>query len=641
MPSIDPNLILEVVIAAVPFGIWFAAFGLALLLTRPAEVQPQPGTQELGGAEPPAVVSLLVNRWEVIEDAAESTLIDLAARRYLEIRQPGNEPMQTTIHVNPNNSIGSGQDGPGDLAALNAYERRVYERVAGLAVGGVVPLSALTFRDKAKAETWAKHLRAEVVADARRLGLSRRRFRKTLVTGVSALGLLPALGLALAVLHYQHRHHGEYGGAFWAALGTVVALSTLAGLPRGERDTPAGREVAARWLGLKTYLRNDASFAQLPPSAVAVWDRYLSYGDALGTTRICSAVIDLGMGNRKRVWSSFGGTWHRVRVRYPTFWSRYGQQPLPLMAKALIPIVLGFLVLRGWRLPVDAAPAGYRGLAGLVAVLLGLVLLFGGLYRLVRTIFDVALPVTLTGEVLWIEVWKSRSGGEDSPPVPYLYYLAVDDGRDDRTTAWAMPSELFGRCDCGDVVQLTARRWTRRVVELSVVRHGSAARLAAADVTPPSMDDPGNVLASALSAPGVAAGRVLAGALAPVEVQAAQLLTDDEVSRAVGQPVQARGGSNRPVPGPVSIESYHTVAGDRRVLQVIVSQGATARLAMRTRRRNTPLPGIGDEAFTGENWAAGRRGDTVVLVQMHGPGRGADPRSVYWLLATAVGRLPA
>jgi hypothetical protein len=31
-----------------------------------------------------------------------------------------------------------------------------------------------------------------------------------------------------------------------------------------------------------------------------------------------------------------------------------------------------------------------------------------------------------------------------------------------------------------------------------------------------------------------------------------------------------------------------------------------------------------------------RRGDQVVMVRMHVP---ADPRNVYWLLATAVGRL--
>src|SRR5690242_3178815 len=94
-------------------GLWFVLYQLALLLTRPARVQPAPATQELPGAEPPALISMLTNRWELTEDAAESTLIDLAARRYLEFRQPANDPTQTTIHLRE-------PDPPG----LNAYERR-------------------------------------------------------------------------------------------------------------------------------------------------------------------------------------------------------------------------------------------------------------------------------------------------------------------------------------------------------------------------------------------------------------------------------------------------------------------------------------------------------------------------------------
>jgi hypothetical protein len=117
------ELVLELLIAGVAIGAWLAVFAGCLWLTRPRSVRPVPPTQDFGGPEPPAVVSLLVNRWEVTEDAAESTLIDLAARRYLEFRQPGNDPMQTTIHVRNT-----------DPAGLSAYERRVLDRVVGLAV---------------------------------------------------------------------------------------------------------------------------------------------------------------------------------------------------------------------------------------------------------------------------------------------------------------------------------------------------------------------------------------------------------------------------------------------------------------------------------------------------------------------------
>src|SRR4051794_25293119 len=86
--------------------------GLMLLATRPRTPRAEPATQDLG-PEPPAVVSLLVAGWDLSEDAAESTLLDLAARGILEFRQPGNDPRQTTVHLRGT--------APPDL---NPYERR-------------------------------------------------------------------------------------------------------------------------------------------------------------------------------------------------------------------------------------------------------------------------------------------------------------------------------------------------------------------------------------------------------------------------------------------------------------------------------------------------------------------------------------
>jgi hypothetical protein len=67
----------------------------------------------------------------------------------------------------------------------------------------------------------------------------------------------------------------------------------VAGKVGGERDTAAGRAVAARWLGVRDWLAAHESFADPPPAAVTVWDRYLPYGAALGVTRVAGQVIDL------------------------------------------------------------------------------------------------------------------------------------------------------------------------------------------------------------------------------------------------------------------------------------------------------------------------------------------------------------
>ena len=292
----DPRII-EVGLAATSLGGWLGGYGLMLFVTRPRTIRALPATQDLG-AEPPAVASLLTNDWEVTEDAAESTLLDLGARRILEFRQPADDPMHTTVHIVQYSPTG-----------LTPYERRVFERVAGLAVGGVVPLTALTFRDPDKAQAWWKHLRAEVIADARARGLSRRRFGRTVVATLAVLAALAGLGIAAAMLHNLNRSHDEdpLGTAFATGFVAFLFLAGWGVKAHGERDTPAGREVAGHWLGVRAWLRGHEAFAQLPPSAVAVWDRYLGYGAAVGCTRVASAVIDLGMGNRKRVWSSFGG----------------------------------------------------------------------------------------------------------------------------------------------------------------------------------------------------------------------------------------------------------------------------------------------------------------------------------------------
>jgi hypothetical protein len=606
-------MILELIIAGVGIALWLAVFGACVLLTRPRDVQPVAPTQDFGGPESPAVVSLLANRWEITEDAAESTLLDLAARKLIEIRQPGNDPMQTTIHIRQ-----------ADPSGLTKYEKRVFDRVAGLAAGGVVPLPALTFRDPAQAKGWAKRLSAEVIADARGRGLSRRRFSPPVLTALTVAAAVAAGAVLVAMLHYAHRTHPHDDPTFGVAFFTFIALSGIAGSIRGERDTPAGREVAARWLGLRAYLRGDESFANLPPSAVAVWDRYLSYGDAVGATRVCSAVIDLGMGNRKRVWSSFGGTWHRVRVRYPKVWGRYGAKATPLIFWAVVNLALGYAVLRYRHVVTDRTP----DVADLAILVLGAALLVRGGYRLVRAIVDLATPLTLTGEVLWTEVWRSTKGSQNSESRPWLYYLALDDGSDDRTTAWGLPSELLSHSEVGDAVRLTTRRWTRRVIDLTVVERGRASRL----VETANTDNTENLIEVAMGKP-AAASAVTAALLTPA-VAAGSLLTVDEVSRALGRPVTAHDGSG-PAAGPASFQTFD--ANGTRAVYLAVTGGLPGRLAMRSRKHGTPLPGIGDEAYAGENWAMARRGDQVVMVRLHTP---ADPRNVYWLLATAVGRLP-
>ncbi|MDG4797153.1 DUF2207 domain-containing protein [Micromonospora sp. WMMD1082] len=477
----DRRLLFDVAVGAVALGAWFLVYGIVRVSTRPSRPVPAPATPELG-AEPPALVSLLVNRWSVTEDAVESTLLDLAARGHVELRQPGDDPMQTTLHLPPT---------PPDEGRLRPYERRVLDRVRGLAVNGVLPLTALTFRDPTQARAWNRRLRAQVVADARAAGLSRRRFGPAVTTLLVALAVVAAVGVGLAALHYGIWHGTEDNPGLAAGFITFAALATIAGVSPGERDTELGRQTAARWLGVRDWLRGHEQFNELPPASVAIWDRYLGYGAAVGATRLTSAVLDLGMGDRTLVWSSYGGTWHRVRVRYPRLLPRYGRTVPRLLLSAVISIAVGAFLLHVLGGAVDLPPAtadrAERAVTLVVdgVVVLAVLVLASGVYTLVRGLTDLVTERSITGEVLWVQVWRTSAQGENEPARPWLHYLAVDDGTDERTTAWGLPSRWAESCHDGDTVTIRVRPWSRRVVGLSVIGHGRSRRLAESAVAEP------------------------------------------------------------------------------------------------------------------------------------------------------------
>jgi Predicted membrane protein (DUF2207) len=629
--SLTHAQLLWLVAVAAAFAVWFAAFWLVLLATRPREPAADPPSQELGGEEPPAVVSLLANHWSLTEDAAESTLVDLAARGFLELRQPAADPMQTTVQVLTGAHASAGaaaasSPGPATSARraapseLTRYERRVLDYVQQVAVGNVVPLTALTFRDPAAAARWTSAMHSEVIADARARGLSRRRLSGGMIGALSLVALVPSLVGAAAVAV------GASGGGAPAVFAAIVVYAVLTGhaaRPRGERPTDTGLAAARRWLGLRAYLRTDEAFGALPPSAVAVWDRYLAYGDALGVMHVVSHVIDLGLGDRKRVWSSYGNTWHQVRVHYPPRLRRYGASGWQLGRDAVLVGAAGYALLH-WRPQILNAldqllPAGRHGIADRLTVVVGVVLLVTGCYRLLRTIVDLLTPVTVTGQVLWLQPRASSRSGQSAGAT--VYDLAIDDGGGSRTTAWGLPAQLSRSAYPGDLVEVRARRWSRRVRTVTVKEsHHVAAQVEAAG---PSMA-------------GLRAGMLGSGPPVPS-------LTPDEVGGILGVPVLQTypiGAGN----ASVSANAYRLGEGQRGVV-VLAASGMPAQMMDQATRAMgagggapRPLPGIGDEASAGEGWVAARRGDTIVRVMERGVDAQVTPDRLEALLRAALDR---
>ncbi|NUR47892.1 MAG: DUF2207 domain-containing protein [Hamadaea sp.] len=440
-------------------AVWFGVYAGVLALTRSPKVRPAASTPDLGD-EPPAVAGLLAGGWRTPADAGQATLLDLAGRGLIELRQPGRDATQTTVHVNQSGS----RDG------LTAYERMVLDRVEGVARTGPAPVSALTFRDEGAARSWHRRIQAEVVADARRRGLSRRRFGAWAITVLAVTGIAIGIGIAaVAVVTAPADDEGDT-----AKFGMIVGLALAAyGLRYpGERDTPAGRARAAHWLGVRQWIQAQPALAYQPPAAAAYSNGYLPYAAALGTARLAGAVLDLGMGSRNSVWSRHGGQWHRVRVSYPTNYRRYGRTVWQLASQAVLRLAAGIALVvfydrpRGWLAAVSPRlQTDVFDLLEPAFVVVGVALLASGAYLLVRTLLDVTMRRTVTGEIVWIESWRADDGERRS-------YLAIDDGQGERTKAWVIAEADVRPYHHGDTVRALVRPWSRRVQRLQMVQRG-------------------------------------------------------------------------------------------------------------------------------------------------------------------------
>ena len=427
-------------VAGGAFGAGFAlVFAVRFAASFPALPAPGPETQDLG-EEPPAVANLLVNRCSVTGAAEAATLVDLAARGQLELFEVG--PDHYVVRLRPDR----GDD-------LTAYERQILDLVRSRATGGSAPLEAILL-DDTQAEGWHDRFRKDVVRDAKARGLLRGRWSRLdwlLFAGLAGIALL-LVAAGLYAAHVEQTGHAASAGSrsarftrdgwWWVALVAWAIVLAIIGSLRSVRYSADGQAAASRWLGVRRFLRHDASFGDAPPAAVAIWGRLLSYGAALGVARATSAAIPFAMEGPGTAWSRYGGDWHQVHVEYPTRFG-YGQRPRSVLlgglvrtifwgalAFAALPVVVDAL----WRVGSDAVNKSSATdttvavLVGVFFVVFGvmgvylLVRLADGLVRLWFGLRDLGAGQSVEGEV--VKVLQSGS------------WFAVDPGHVDHLRAW-------------------------------------------------------------------------------------------------------------------------------------------------------------------------------------------------------------
>ncbi|MDP9334783.1 MAG: DUF2207 domain-containing protein [Actinomycetota bacterium] len=492
---------LAVLVAAfVAAALWLVIFAIRWTASFPRVAPPGPETSDLG-PEPPAVANFLVNRFEVTRLAVGATLVDLAARGVIGIDEIVADHFVVRLRHRH------------DDDAIADYERQVLDLVRDRATGGSAPIEALEIGSAAESLKWWQRFAKSVERDARHRGLARNRWNRAdwaIFAGGIAL-VLGLFALAFGIAHLgegitSSRSGGRQGRWDWfyvAAFAELLALAAIKSL-RGVRDTPSGRAASGRWLGVRRFLRHDSGFADLPPAAVAIWQRYLSYGIALGVARAAAHALPFGDEDPRAAWSRYGGNWHQVRVDYPSKFG-YGKSPIGVFLGGLVRIafwgtiafaVLPLVISASWELQNDALSHENSGAAiGLVALfvvifgVMGIYLLaqvIDGLMRVGRGGMDLGHSAETRGAIIRI--------GQDAP---YAGYVAIDDGHSAETKAFFPPVNTPA-LHRGDEIAVALTPHLRHATALRVI--GAAPQPVPTSTTSMSASAPDGTSAARLNA---------------------------------------------------------------------------------------------------------------------------------------------
>jgi hypothetical protein len=425
-----------VVAASASLAAWIALVAFAAFATRARDPEAQPAALELGGDEPPAVVNLLTNGWKVRGEAVPATLVDLAARKVVSFEQT--EPDRFQVRVTND----------GAAAALADYERQVLDAVTELASNGVVPCEALTTGTEQQSRRWYARFNGRVTRDARQRGLSRPRWGRAVTVSVTLLAALTAAlvgGAAIAVIAANSKDGDTPIGALLGiGFATFSVLMGIFGALRADRDTDAGLAAAGRWLGLRDNLAADGTFPELPPTAVAVWDRYLAFAVALDLAASTTHTLHLGAESDHEAWSAVTGTWRLVRVRYPKrIPPGWGRAPWQTLAAGILQLaclaglvrLLIYASAEAWAQAPELQDDNQSVVLVATLVLSALacvavVLALRALVMVVLGVTDVRRARTIEGRVLRVRATKG-------PNKTTIIRWAVDDGTSDEIRAWA------------------------------------------------------------------------------------------------------------------------------------------------------------------------------------------------------------
>ena len=467
--------------------------------TAPKRVRPGRPSMDLGD-ETPALVDLLTGGFDVDDDAVPATVVDLAARRYIEIDELGGE---VTLRIR-------GASAP-SRDDLTAYEQRVLNHIEQHAIGDRTPAAVLTIGPEGVSERWFTSFTREVNKHGQSLGLCHRRFdfkHLAMAWGIVVVGAGPAWLIASG--GRRSTDPSDWGSLGNLLLGLALlagfALVWLAGViskSNRQTSTEAGRTAAAHWLGVRDHMRSVGEFDDKPAASVAIWDRHLAYATAMGLAPTVERQLPFESEHDRKAWSRYTGDWRRVSIRYQSLVPNWGTSPWKVLFEGLVQGAIAGLITYGAFL-VSSGEIDLSDLtddqqqwislgAFVIGVFAAAVFLFC-VFKVVLGLSDVFASRPIEGEVVRARVlkrwhrlpkivqWAMFSGNDEYGMSKdrnrrRKHHVAIDQGDDDSIVSHVVRSGIYGQVAQGMVVRavVTPRLgYVKKIEVLSGPRRSAA-----------------------------------------------------------------------------------------------------------------------------------------------------------------------
>jgi hypothetical protein len=241
------------------------------------------------------------------------------------------------------------------------------------------------------------------------------------------------------------RDHAASGTVMVTA-GYLVVLQAPWALYRLTRLTRPGRAALAEWLGYRVALIGSRSGRTAGTAMLAVaGDRRIAYAAALGAAPDAVAAFS-SSADRDHAWSSFGGSWHRVRLGSPQ--ANLVPGPLMLAGVTAYGCMYAGIVVAAW---ITSGPLWATGLAVIPgsSFWLPAIWVYGGAVRASRR----PRVAEFDGQVL--KRW-TQSDAENTTD----YCIAIDDGVSQQAWALVVDSKTYADAKAGTLahVQVDPRR---------------------------------------------------------------------------------------------------------------------------------------------------------------------------------------